>query len=275
MLKLNLLCVLVLTILFKLNLLEMKIKNQLPLQRLIAKIDNDFNIDNSDWIPRVGAWVTDALSQMKILPMQCKTRKLDVIDRIALHPCIGNIKSIEVFDRTGNKINYLDNCSSGKCNNNKQDSISSTGEVIGIFNNNKDSAHSIDVATIVNANNRNFVISNDNQIELNFDTDYITVKTEEVATYFDDYFNCEVPYIYDNGMLLEALSWYCLFKMLSRGYKHQVYSLQQAQQQLNPYLQWMYYKPKAKISVLNDLSKHSDDNGWNNFFYNSTFRPRD
>ena len=47
----------------------MQLNNQLPLQRLIGKIDNDFNIDNSDWIPRVGAWVTDALSQMKLLPM--------------------------------------------------------------------------------------------------------------------------------------------------------------------------------------------------------------
>ena len=52
----------------------MKIKNQLPLQRLIGKIDNDFNIDNSDWIPRVGAWVIDALSQMKCLPMEYKKR---------------------------------------------------------------------------------------------------------------------------------------------------------------------------------------------------------
>ena len=50
----------------------MKIKNQLPLSRLIGKIDNDFNISESDWIPRVAAWVTDALSQMQILPMEKK-----------------------------------------------------------------------------------------------------------------------------------------------------------------------------------------------------------
>ena len=42
----------------------MKLKHQLPLQRLIAKIDNDFNISESDWIPRVAAWTIDALSQI-------------------------------------------------------------------------------------------------------------------------------------------------------------------------------------------------------------------
>ena len=52
----------------------MKIKNQLPLERLIGKIDNDFNISESDWIPRVAAWSIDALAHMKVLPMEKKRR---------------------------------------------------------------------------------------------------------------------------------------------------------------------------------------------------------
>lgn len=43
-------------------------KNLLNIERLIGKIDNDFNPDNSDWIPRVGAWVIDGLSQLKCIP---------------------------------------------------------------------------------------------------------------------------------------------------------------------------------------------------------------
>ena len=54
----------------------MKLNNQLTLQRLIGKIDNDFNISESDWIPRVAAWTIDALSQMKVLPMERKRRLL-------------------------------------------------------------------------------------------------------------------------------------------------------------------------------------------------------
>ena len=46
----------------------MKIKHLLPLQRIIAKVDNDFNIDQSDWIPRVAAWTIDAMSILKCTP---------------------------------------------------------------------------------------------------------------------------------------------------------------------------------------------------------------
>ena len=50
---------------------------------IIAKIDNDFNPDTSDWIPRVAAWAIDAMSQLKLLSTERKKRTLKVIDRIA------------------------------------------------------------------------------------------------------------------------------------------------------------------------------------------------
>ena len=77
----------------------MKLKQHtLKISRLIGKIDNDFNISESDWIPRVAAWVIDALSQMKVLPMERKRRTLNVDNRIALFPCTLNAKEIKVFD---------------------------------------------------------------------------------------------------------------------------------------------------------------------------------
>ena len=83
----------------------MKIKNQLSIERLVAKVDNDFNISESDWIPRVAAWTIDALSQMKILPSVKKKRQLEVSDKIAQFPCdINNAKEIRVYDKYGCEI---------------------------------------------------------------------------------------------------------------------------------------------------------------------------
>ena len=82
----------------------MKVKNQVSIQRLIAKIDNDFNISESDWIPRVAAWTIDALSQMKVLPMEKKKRKLEVSERLANFPCLINSKEIRVYDSNGCEI---------------------------------------------------------------------------------------------------------------------------------------------------------------------------
>lgn len=246
----------------------MKLKNQLPLERLIAKIDNDFNISESDWIPRVAAWTIDALSQMQVLPMEKKHRKLEVSNRIAQFPCTINAKELKVYDKNGVEIPEYNSVNSCGCANINK---STSQEIAIIDTTNKTGINFMEVATVVGLNGRNFVL-NGNQIELNFNTDEIQVETYEVATYFDDYYQCDVPYIYDNGLLLEALAWYVMFKHLSRGSKHTVYSLTSPNQVLNPAVQWTTLKPKATASVKIALRK--EDSGWNNFFYNSTFLPR-
>lgn len=246
----------------------MKLKNQLPLQRLIAKIDNDFNISESDWIPRVAAWTIDALSQMQVLPMERKRRKLEVSNRIAQFPCTINAKELKVFDKNGCEIPELNSNNSCGCNSSRK---SIPQEIAIIDDTNKTGINFMQVGRVVSSNSHNFVLDGNN-IELNFDTDEIEVETYETATYFDDYYQCDVPYIYDNGLLLEALAWYVIFKYLSRGSKHAVYSLTTNNQYLNPFVQWQLLKPKATASVKIALKK--DNEGWNNFFYNSTFLPR-
>lgn len=241
----------------------MKIKNQVQLQRLIGKIDNDFNISESDWIPRVAAWVIDALSQLKIAPMERKRRRLEVSDKIAQFPCDINASELKVYDKSGCEIPVYSKHNSCGCKNTPQ-------EIAVLDDTNKTGVNFMQVGTIVNTRGKNYVL-NGNQIELNFVTDAIEVETLEVATYYDEYYDCEVPYIYDNGLLLEALSWYCLFKYLSRGSKHVVYSLTSPNAVTNPWIQWNNLKYKAANSTRKDIS---EDKGWSNFFYNSTFNPR-
>lgn len=250
----------------------MKNKHHINIERLISKIDNDFNISESDWIPRVAAWVIDALSQMKILPTEKKKRKLEVSERIAQFPCdLNYTKEIKVYDSNGCEIKELDD---GGCNcKSKEQQSSNSTEMVIIDTNNKSG---INFMTVVNQKNEddshNYVLDGNN-IELNFDTDFIYVESYEVATYYDDYYDCEVPYIYDNGLLLEALAWYVLFKYLSRGSHHPVYDLKSQSPVTNPWLQWNTLRPKAASSVKNEISKDTQSD-WNNFFYNFTFNPR-
>ena len=75
------------------------------IERIIAKIDNDFNPDNSDWIPRVGAWAIDAMSQIDALKTIKKRRKLNVKERIAYSPCAIDKDNLKVFDaETGKEL---------------------------------------------------------------------------------------------------------------------------------------------------------------------------
>lgn len=210
----------------------MKINNQVHIGRLIGKIDNDFNLDESDWIPRVAAWTIDALSQMGLSPVEESVIELEVTNGFATLPCDVDIKDVKLYDICGNEIN-------------KFNKTSCCGYTI-----------------------------QGNTIDLGYNTDKIKAKVKKIATYHDEYYDCDVPYIYDNGLLLEALAYYCLFKYLSRGSHHPVYDLKSNSPVTNPYLRWNDLRPKAKASVLNSLNDVNNA-AWRSMFYNFTFTPRD
>lgn len=271
------------------------------IERIIAKIDNDFNPDNSDWIPRVAAWCLDAMSQLKVLATEKKTRQVKVNDKIAVLPCPISGQGFAVYDSNGNKLKEYDG--KPKCC-----SALSTGEQIG---NNEDNStyHHINgtVGCVHNSNAKrapnvqavytgsaditsryvvneieecgcgstnSYVIVDDCKIELTNDEDYIVVENLEVKTACSDVFGCELPVIPDNGILIEALTNYCMYRMLTRGYQHPVFSLESRIEATNPYIIWMSLKDKAKTSVKLDNQGDINTKAWQSMFYNFTFKPR-
>ena len=157
----------------------MKIKNQVSLQRLVGKVDNDFNISESDWIPRVGAWVIDALSQMKCLPMERKRRTLEVSERLAVFPCPINARELRVFDMNGCEIPELN--AYHKCCSDLGAQVP-TSE-IGVYKHNAESAaDTLEVANIVNNSNRKVLYVTSDQ----FIQDFIGInKKDDTGTNFN------------------------------------------------------------------------------------------
>ena len=262
------------------------------LERLIAKIDNDFNPDNSDWIPRVGAWAIDAMSQINVLPKEKVRKKLNVIDRIAVYPCgLDNI--IKVYDSHGCEIKKLDyskcgcSCgnspSTGKEEQSVNINISDTTSVyVNPNNGTKEYVHAelindkefpsrynyVNVSEKQKDIEHNYVLIDDNKIELNFDTDFICIEFEMIKTYCSKIYGCDLPVIPNNGILLEAISNYCMYKMLTRGYKHPVFNLQASQYGTNPYYMWIKLKEEARLDIINN---NFDDNGASRMFRNTTY----
>ena len=247
-------------------------------ERIIAKIDNDFNPDNSDWIPRVGAWCIDAMSQLDVLVTKRKRKKLTVKDRIAYSECPINGSNVKVYDVNNCQIKEVD---SDACCNDASSTGSLASETSDIINSvtpttidsintgQKASANYVLAETendkypfrynvhhyVTEGNNNkehNYVLVDCNKIELNFDTDYIYVETEYIDSEYSDMFGCEVPIIPNNGVLIEAIAYYCIYKMLCRGYKHPVFNLAASQYGTNPYYIWMQLKEEAKRSVINN-----------------------
>lgn len=262
------------------------------IEHIVAKIDNDFNPDNSDWIPRVAAWTIEAMSNLKVLRKEIKKRKLIVKDRIAYSSCPITKNDIIVYDNRGCKLDYASNdvCSStGKCMQSNSAEISNTIDIINNPNNieinntifqqvdneypSRYNAYSVGYNQNIN---RNYVIINNNKIELNFDTDFIYVESSEVVTICSEIYGCKLPVVPNNGILIEAIVAWCMYKMLCRGYKHTVLNLTSNSPALNPYIAWITLKDKAVTSIILDEQGETinDNMLWQSPFYIHTLDPK-
>lgn len=274
-----------------------------PIEHIIAKLDNDFNLDNSDWIPRIATWAIEVMSQLKVLRTVKRRRTISVNNRIAKIKCNIETNGLKVYDNNGCEIKELDysddECcgaspfSTGEQNGESVDNGGYGGigyaeqykqgkspyDSIGIHVNNytPNDTRVINqfVQTPRRGCDRNYVIVDCNTIELNFDTDCIVIETNVIATTYSDYFKAEVPVIPNNGYLIEAIGYYCLYKMLCRGMKHPVFNLNASQYGTNPYYLYNTMYEKARRSVINDnVNIDNLSNSWNSYFYDYTFPKR-
>lgn len=262
------------------------------IERIIAKIDNDFNPDNSDWIPRVGAWCIDAMSQITGLPTEITKRTLEVKNRIA-YSQEELPKEVKVYTNGGCRISNINDTKGCNCNSNNASSPTGGQTNVELSNTMSEHYSTVDelgqsiaievlgtypvkheVQVTKSSSNRNYILIGKHQIELNFDTDCIVVEYERIKTECSELYGCELPVIPNNGTLIEAIVYYCIYKMLCRGYKHQVFNLAASQYGTNPYYIWTQMKEKAKRSIINNGFEEDVDKIWRSAMFIHMFDPR-
>lgn len=266
-------------------------------ERIIAKIDNDFNPDNSDWIPRVAAWCIDVMQQLDVLRTERKTLKLKVIDRIAYSPCELNMENIVVYDSNGCKLEKAGSksscCNDSSTGEEKESIITELSDTISIVkNDNAIAAPNYLLAETINTKEwpgrynvkeynlykeqeeHNYISIGCDKIELNYDETCITVEYDTVKTYSSDIYGCDLPVIPNNGKLIEAIAMYCIYKMLCRGYKHPVFNLQASQYGTNPYYIWTQLKEEARRSVINQGFDEDSSKLFRSAFFIDSYDPR-
>ena len=57
-------------------------KKYAHVEQIIAKLDNDFNLDQTDYVPRIAAWVIEALSILKCTKFEYTTKKIEIKNSI-------------------------------------------------------------------------------------------------------------------------------------------------------------------------------------------------
>ena len=271
-------------------------KDNISIEQIIAKIDNDFNPDNTDWIPRVAAWVTDALLQLDVNLTKRKRISLPIRNRIGISQY--SLRNAIIYDKCGNRIpEATTNASDCPCNGSpstgdlKQTATASatdTSETICNEDANNAPDQMVSEQIAPNKYNiyefelgcdkqRNYVLIDDTKIELNFDTDCIQLEYDFIETQESELYGCELPMIPNDGVLIEALTYFCMYKMLTRGYKHPVMNLAASQYGTNPYYIWLQMKEQAKRSIINrNFDRDMDDSSrmFRSALYIDTFDPK-
>lgn len=275
---------------------DRRVADNVSIERIIAKIDNDFNPDNTDWIPRVAAWVTDALLQLDVNLTKRKRISLPIRNRIGISQY--NLRNAIIYDKCGNRISEATaNASDCPCNGTpstgdleQTTTASATDTSETICNEDANDAPNQMVSQQIAPNRyniyefelgcdkqRNYVLIDDTKIELNFDTDCIQLEYDFIETQESELYGCELPMIPNDGVLIEALTYFCMYKMLTRGYKHPVMNLAASQYGTNPYYIWLQMKEQAKRSIINrNFDRDMDDNSrmFRSALYIDTFDPK-
>lgn len=275
---------------------DRRVADNVSIERIIAKIDNDFNPDNTDWIPRVAAWVTDALLQLDVNLTKRKRISLPIRNRIGISQY--NLRNAIIYDKCGNRISEATaNASDCPCNGSpstgdleQTTTASATDTSETICNEDANDAPNQMVSQQIAPNRyniyefelgcdkqRNYVLIDDTKIELNFDTDCIQLEYDFIETQESELYGCELPMIPNDGVLIEALTYFCMYKMLTRGYKHPVMNLAASQYGTNPYYIWLQMKEQAKRSIINrNFDRDMDDSSrmFRSALYIDTFDPK-
>lgn len=189
-------------------------------KEILARIDNNFDIDYSDWLPRAPLWVADALDQMQLISAyEDKKITLTVENYIVNIPddAPQDIRRILGFEHNGYLIRRLN-------------VINPIKQPLDNSNYNTLETYSIKNGYIVSS----------------FEDGEITLYYQTPAIEYDIELMQYLPKVPINSVIQGAIEWYIIYCILRRGHKHPLFSIDSKNPLTNPYSMWMQESKKAK-----------------------------
>ena len=172
-------------------------------RKVIAQFYRDFKPSNSGWVEDTIEWIGDAIDYMKVNNGYCETFiDLEVFDYRVKIPC--QIDSLLFVEYKGCRLRPNGGIKYKERN------------------------------CSLPYSNHTYKL-NPNYIEPSFKEGCIRVHYLGLEVDCDGY-----PYVIDTAKYRDALMWYVLMKMIGRGFKHQTFNYQDAEQR------WMAAYPKAQ-----------------------------
>jgi len=189
-------------------------------KEVIARIENNFDIDYSDWVTRAPLWIADALDQLQLISSyEDKKIPLTVENYIVELPdnAPQDIRRILGIEHNGYLIRRLN-------------VINPIKQPQDISNYNSIETYSIKNGYIVTS----------------FEEGEITLYYQTPAIEYDVELMMYLPKVPIHSVIQGAIEWYLIYCMLRKGHKHPLFSLDSKNPITNPYSMWIQEGKKAK-----------------------------
>lgn len=186
-----------------------------------TRVYDQFNIKGTDWEGRMPYWVARALEQLHILiELEDVVEPLTISEYKASLPCdIKLLRGVELNGyrlKEGGVLNHKTNTS--------LDDLSFHDEYTYELSNGWITLHHLEEGTI-------------------------NLHYKRVPVEFDNIRNLYFPLVPDNEDCMQAIDWFILKHILSRGYKHPVFSLSSNNPLTNPEARWRESSKIARNSL--------------------------
>ena len=192
-------------------------------KEIIARVENNFSVDYSDWVTRAPLWIADALDQMKVISAyEDNTIELEVVDYIVKLPDFfpQDIRRILCLEYDGLPMRRLNTI-----NPIKQPRIN-----------------------LNNLSSETYTIKN-GYIVSSLEEGTVKIYYQTPAIEYDEILQVYIPKVPVDSILQGAIEWYIIYSILRRGHKHPIFSLYSKNPITNPFSMWENEKKKAMNSV--------------------------
>jgi hypothetical protein len=190
-------------------------------KELIGRVSDSFTLDNSQWIFSAPLWIADGIAQLKIpCTLEYTATQATVSAYKCELPC--NLKLLIAVEYNGKRLKRL-----------------------GAFNNMSTNT----MATRGYSDSDSYEIVGNNWITTTFEEGDIVFHYRIPPVEYDKFNDIIIPKVPDDAYVIEALQWFIILKLLYKGFKHPVFSLDGNNEFTNPGIQWEKNKKRARNSV--------------------------
>ena len=188
-------------------------------KEIIARINDKFNLDYTDWINRTPLLIADALRKLDVPMAYEKVRSSLILDGY-----VGDLP----YD-----LKYLD-------------AVSYKGQLVNkleYINNNSTDVPKQGITTDF------YTLDLNRHITFTVQDAELTLYYRRLPCVFDFESNIYIPSVPDDIYVIEAVEWYIIMSLLIRGHKHPIYDIGSNNPFTNPQVQWETNLKKARNSI--------------------------